>query len=127
MQDSDGYQDQRKRLSLKIPNKVSATIEKIIEHRINNGDDDLPINRTAVAIEMMVIGAQVLKKSLEDSSDVQKAYTKEFETVVKLILSCEYFSRMAASNSGEIDYLKNSDELIDLRKRWADAAKELLS
>lgn len=50
------------RTSLRIPKRIARTIEEVINHRIDNEEDELPINRSAVAIEMMGIGALVLKK-----------------------------------------------------------------
>ena len=113
--------------SLTIPSGVVKIIEEIITHRIDNREDeDEAINRNGVAIEMMKIGAQVMKKSLKDDDDVQKAYSKEFEIVVKLLLGVDYFTRLTASNAGEIDFMQKSPELDELRSQWADFSKSLL-
>jgi len=125
MEKRETKSDSRKRLSLKIPATVDKVIEKIIEHRIHQGDNH-PANRTAVAIEMMMIGAQVLNKTLEEPDSVKKAYSKEFEVVVKLLLSCEYFSRVTATNTSDEDFTKDTDELINLRQHFRKIANRLL-
>ncbi|HFK9512776.1 TPA: hypothetical protein ACG2XD_003725 [Proteus mirabilis] len=114
------------RTSLRIPKRIARIIEEVINHRIDNEEDELPINRSAVAIEMMGIGALVLKKGLKDDSQIQKAYSKEFEIVIKLLLTCEHFARMTATNTGETDYNVDSPELVEIRQRIAEMAKNLL-
>ncbi|MEQ5394093.1 hypothetical protein ABN236_18670 [Proteus sp. fly-1013] len=115
------------RVSLKIPNRVYKIIEEVISYRIDNKEDDLPINRSAVAIEMMTIGAQVLKKSLKNDGKIEKAYSKEFETVVTLLLGIDYFSRINASDVKKEDYLKSDSPLLnELRTAFEARAKEIL-
>jgi len=119
--------DLRKRLSLKIPTTVDNVIEKIIEYRIHQGDNELT-NRTAVAIEMMMIGAKVLNKTLEEPDSVKKAYSKEFEVVVKLLLSCEHFSRMTATaiDTNGRNFNTDTEELINMRLHFRKIADKLL-
>ncbi len=115
------------RTTLTIPKSIAKTIEEIIKYRIDNHEDeDAPIHRNGVALEMLKIGAVVLKKNLMDDGDVQKAYSKEFEIVIKLLLTCEHFARMTATNTGETDYNVDSPELVELRQRIAEIAKNLL-
>lgn len=127
MEKKETKPDLRKRLSLKIPTTVDYVIEKIIEHRLHQGDNQ-PTNRTAVAIEMMMIGAQVLNKTVENTDSVKKAYSKEFEVVVKLLLSCEHFSRMTATaidTSGK-NFNTDTEELINMRLHFKKIADKLL-
>jgi len=125
MEKRETKQDLRKRLSLKIPTTVDNVIEKIIEHRLHQGDNQ-PTNRTAVAIEMMMIGAQVLNKTVENTDSVKKAYSKEFEVVVKLLLSCEHFSRMTATNTSGKNFMTDSEELMNMRLNFRKIADRLL-
>lgn len=125
MEKKETKPDLRKRLSLKIPTTVDNVIEKIIEHRLHQGDNQ-PTNRTAVAIEMMMIGAQVLNKTLEEPDSVKKAYSKEFEVVVKLLLTCEHFSRMTATNTSGKNFMTDSEELMNMRLNFRKIADRLL-
>lgn len=115
------------RATLTIPKNVARSIEKIIQYRIDNHqDEDEIINRNGVALEMLKIGAIVLEKNITEDKEVQKAYSKEFQLVVKLLLLAEHFSRVAATNSGDTDYITNSPELEELRKQFGDVAVNLL-
>ncbi|WP_165678507.1 hypothetical protein [Metapseudomonas otitidis] len=125
MEKKETNPDLRKRLSLKIPATVDKVIEKIIEHRLHQGDNQ-PTNKTAVAIEMMMIGAQVLNKTVENTDSVKKAYSKEFEVVVKLLLSCEHFSRMTATNTSGKNFNTDTEELMNMRQHFRKMADRLL-
>lgn len=118
------------RTTLKIPAKVAAIIESVIQHRIDSGNvDDVPINRNGVAIEMMRIGANVLKKRIESNDEIQKAYAKEFEIIAALLVSCDYFSRLNATACSNIDFSKDKDNphLQQVRDMAEAKAKELLA
>lgn len=113
--------------TITIPSSVAKIIEEVIIHRIENREDeDEAINRNGVAIEMMKIGAQVMKKSLKSDDNIQKAYATEFEIVVKLLLGIDHFTRLSASRTGDIDYMGSSPELDEIRAKCAEFAKSLL-
>ncbi|HGJ5862668.1 MAG TPA: hypothetical protein ACHBX2_00460 [Arsenophonus nasoniae] len=52
-------------MTLRVPFSVLEFIDEMIEKKLQDGENKSTANRTAVALEMLKIGARVLKKKSE--------------------------------------------------------------
>lgn len=117
------------RLNVRIPNSITATIDKILEHRIVDGESS--VSRTSIALELLKIGARVKEKEMErkqknvESSDQKLDEQLSFinDQVVRTKLKLDAFIQMM------VEVQKIDDDLvyrIFSGTKLPDKEKELL-
>lgn len=52
-------------LTVRVPFSVLDFIDEIIDNKLNDGENKSTANRTAIALEILKIGARVLKKKMK--------------------------------------------------------------
>lgn len=65
------------RANIKIPFSVLEVIDRIVQHRV--GDGESSVTRTSVAIELLKLGARIEKKKMEDIEKGTNPFDKRLE------------------------------------------------
>ncbi|HGJ5874888.1 MAG TPA: hypothetical protein ACHBY4_14375 [Arsenophonus apicola] len=94
-------------MTLRVPFSVLEFIDEMIEKKLQDGENKSTANRTAVALEMLKIGARVLKKKNEQSSDQDVTFDEKLaliaDAVLKSKLLIESMFELSFKNPKEID------------------------
>lgn len=94
-------------MTLRVPFSVLAFIDEMIEKKLQDGENKSTANRTAVALEMLKIGARVLKKKNEQGSDEDITFDEKLaliaDAVLKSKLQIESMFELSFKNPKEID------------------------
>ncbi|MDR5614281.1 hypothetical protein [Arsenophonus sp.] len=94
-------------MTLRVPFSVLDFIDEVIDKKLQDGENKSTANRTAVALEMLKIGARVLKKKSEQSSDQDITFDEKLaliaDAVLKSRLQIESMFEFSFKNPKEID------------------------
>jgi hypothetical protein len=94
-------------MTLRVPFSVLDFIDEVIDKKLQDGENKSTANRTAVALEMLKIGARVLKKKSEQSGDQDITFDEKLaliaDAVLKSRLQIESMFEFSFKNPKEID------------------------
>ncbi|HGJ5856529.1 hypothetical protein [Arsenophonus nasoniae] len=94
-------------MTLRVPFSILEFIDETIEKKLQDGENKSTANRTAVALEMLKIGARVLKKKNEQGSDQDITFDEKLaliaDAVLKSKLQIESMFELSFKNPKEID------------------------
>ncbi|WGM03263.1 hypothetical protein [Arsenophonus nasoniae] len=94
-------------MTLRVPFSILEFIDETIEKKLQDGENKSTANRTAVSLEMLKIGARVLKKKNEQGSDQDITFDEKLaliaDAVLKSKLQIESMFELSFKNPKEID------------------------
>ncbi|WP_334472882.1 relaxosome protein TraM [Arsenophonus sp. PmNCSU2021_1] len=77
------------RMTLTIPFTILHLIDEIIDEKLKDGENKSTANRTAVALDMLKIGARVLKKKREDGGNQDISLDEKLALIADSVLKTE--------------------------------------
>ncbi|MDR5610328.1 hypothetical protein [Arsenophonus sp.] len=77
------------RMTLTIPFTILHLIDEIIDEKLKDGENKSTANRTAIALDMLKIGARVLKKKREEGGNQDISLDEKLALIADSVLKTE--------------------------------------
>ncbi|PAV02848.1 hypothetical protein CBG25_08515 [Arsenophonus sp. ENCA] len=77
------------RMTLTIPFTILHLIDEIINEKLKDGENKSTANRTAIALDMLKIGARVLKKKREEGGNQDVSLDEKLALIADSVLKTE--------------------------------------
>ncbi|HGJ5855353.1 hypothetical protein WH390_15755 (plasmid) [Candidatus Arsenophonus nilaparvatae] len=77
------------RMTLTIPFTILHLIDEIIDEKLKDGENKSTANRTAIALDMLKIGARVLKKKREEGGNQDISLDEKLALIADAVLKTE--------------------------------------